>query len=368
VTIFRGAGRRLLLGAVLVASACSSQPAAAPSVDGSTPTSPVAPTVTPTTTTSTTTTSTTTTSTTAAPSTTPPPIQATTTAPSPPCSFAAGRVVREHAGVQREVLVAGARPTSDRPVPVLVLFHGFAGVADGFAADTGLPAATADHDVRLVVPFGLGTPATWEQTGGPFDDAGFVAELVDDLAADPCVDPDRIWLAGYSAGAAFVGLQACALGDRLAGIVMNAAVPPVLCADLSGLDVIVSHGTDDLVVPYDGVTIDLGNGPVTLPSSPDLAAGWAAAMACASTGPGASTDAFTQNRWTGCGGEADTVDMLTYLGGGHRWPGRPDVGGEGLVVDTPDLTCIVLAAIDGVDDPAGACLAGNDYERSLDAG
>ncbi len=69
-----------------------------------------------------------------------------------------------------------------------------------------------------------------------------------------------------------------------------------------------------------------------------------------------SIDRFEQQRWIDCGTDANTVDMLTYRDGGHRWPGRPAVGGEGLVVADPDLTCVVLAAIDGTHDPVATCL------------
>lgn len=299
------------------------------------------------------------------PPSTPPPTTTSTSALPPTtvtpvpidCDVAQGMTTRTHGGFERQVLVTGTTP-NEQSAPVLVLFHGFAGVADDFAENTGLVDEATARGVRLVVPFGLGTPPTWEQSAGPFDDAGFVAGLIDDLAADPCTDPDRIWLAGYSAGAALVGLQTCALSERLAGIVMNAAVPPALCTDLEGLDVIVAHGTSDLVVPYDGLTIDGGNGPVTLPSSPELAAGWADRLRCGPPSVEASLESFEQQRWTECGAEDNTVDMLTFVGGGHRWPGRPDVGGEGVVAEVPDLTCVVLAAIDDVDDPVACCIEG----------
>ncbi|MGA9276341.1 alpha/beta hydrolase family esterase, partial [Ilumatobacter sp.] len=256
----------------------------------------------------------------------------------------------------RQVLVAPA-PTaaSSDPAPTVVLFHGFAGVADEFASDTGLLTEAAEHGVSVVVPFGLGEPPTWELGGGPVDDAGFAAELIADLASDPCVDPDRIWLAGYSAGAGFIGVQTCALQEHLAGIVMNAAVAPPLCDTVTGLDVVIAHGTADLVVPYDGLTIDAASG-ATLPSSPDLAETWATRLGCGAATDGATTDGFHQQRWTGCGESANTVDMLTYVGGGHRWPGRPDVGGEGDVIASPDLTCVVLGAVADADDPVARCL------------
>jgi hypothetical protein len=77
-------------------------------------------------------------------------------------------------------------PTADAdgPSPLPVLFHGFAGVYDEFAANTGQSAGSADAGVTLLI------------------------------------------LAGYSAGAGFAGMFACESELQLAGIVMNAAVFP----------------------------------------------------------------------------------------------------------------------------------------------
>lgn len=271
------------------------------------------------------------------------------------CTFRSGVITRTHAANERRVLVEPAESASaSEPAPALVLLHGFAGQARKFAANTGLLDEASGERVSLVVPFGIGEPPTWELATGPFDDAGFLAELVDDIASDPCIDPERIWLAGYSAGAGFAGLRACALQEHLAGIVMNAAAAPVLCEGLTGIDVVIAHGTADRVVPYEGLTIDAESG-ATLPGSPELAAGWAASLACDTTSAGAETDEFDQQRWTECSDDTSTVDMLSYIGGGHRWPGRPGVGGEGVVVESPDLTCVIFEAIAGADDPVSNC-------------
>lgn len=282
-------------------------------------------------------------------STTEPP---TTTAASIECGFAFGDNLRAHAGIDRNVLFVPAE--SDEPVPLLLLFHGFASIPALFAANTGLHIEASNAGIALAVPFGSGFPITWEQGGGPADDAGFITSVFNEFANDPCIDADNIWMAGYSAGAGFVGVFACSVADQLAGIVMNAAVAPPLCSNLSGFDVLVSHGTADLVVPYDGLTIDQPTGPITLPPSPELAAAWATNLACTAD-IGAASPTFEQERWTACGTEANTVDMLTYLDGGHRWPGRPSVGGEGLVVDEPDLTCVILSAINGAANAVANC-------------
>lgn len=280
---------------------------------------------------------------------------ATTVAPTtlapPECGFSEGRNTRSHADQDRTVLFARAE-VSD-PAPVVVLFHGFAADFEAFAANSGLLAEAPASGVHLVVPAGLGDIPTWELAAGPFDDAGFAQALIDDLRADPCVDPDRVWLAGYSAGAGFIGVLGCQVADRIAGLVMNAAVAPALCSDLAGFDVIVAHGTADLVVPFTGVEI---NGS-TLPSSPELTAGWAAQLGCPEDFTETEAGLLTQQHWAGCGVEANTVDMLIYDGGGHRWPGRPLVGGEGLVAESPDLTCVLLAAAADSPDAAKACVA-----------
>ncbi len=258
--------------------------------------------------------------------------------------------MRGHAGVERTSLFVPA--DSNGPAPLLVLFHGFAGIHDEFAADTGLLTEAAEAGVALLVPAGVGQPPTWELTDGPADDRGFIGELLADATKDPCIDPTRIWLAGYSAGAGFAGRLACASEQPLAGIVMNAAVFPASC-DPGSLDVVVAHGTDDLVVPYTGLDVGTDDNPIVLPGTPELAAGWADRLGCAPEPVEVARAESTQLRWTDCDDAA--VDLVTYTGGGHRWPGRPDVDGEGLVAVSPDLTCIVLTAVTGSPDAVASC-------------
>ncbi|MEP1122644.1 MAG: PHB depolymerase family esterase [Ilumatobacter sp.] len=241
---------------------------------------------------------------------------------------------------------------SSGPAPLLVLLHGFAGQYDEFAAATGLLTEASEAGVALLVPSGAGDPPTWEVQAGPADDVGFIDALLTDAANDPCIDPTRVWLAGYSAGAGFAGRFAC-VGDRpLAGIVMNAAVFPASC-DPGPLGVVVAHGTDDLVVPYTGLDIGTDDDPIVLPATPDLVAGWADRLGCDPDPREVIGVESANTRWTGC--DDATVDLVTYIGGGHRWPGRPLVGGEGLVVESPDLTCIVLSAVTESADPVAAC-------------
>lgn len=300
----------------------------------------------------------------------------TTATERPACSLADGVNTRTHSDQERTVWFHPA--ISAEPAPVLVLFHGFAGIADEFAANTGLTVEAPAAGVSLVVPVGLGTPPTWEIGNGPFDDNGFIANLIDELAGDPCVDAERIWLAGYSAGAGFVGIQACAIGDQLAGVVMNAAAAPALCTEPTGFDMIFAHGTKDRVVDYGGLAI----GGDTLSGTPALAAGWAERLDCNGptyqvSRPAADPEAddaialedvaelpdfrneadrtTIRERWTDCRGQSGTVDMLSYVGGGHRWPGRDRVGGEGLIPTTPDLTCVILAAMNEASDALADC-------------
>lgn len=204
-------------------------------------------------------------------------------------------------GAERTYLLARpvASTGSGRPSPLLLAFHGYSTSGAALARRSGLSAAAGAAGFVTVFPDGTGTPARWALPGridGP-DDVAFVRALIRDVARRACIDPARIYAAGFSNGAAFAGLLACRHPTLLAGIALvggaNLAPPCAATRAPGRVAVVLVHGADDLVVPLAGGAV-LGGAQR------------------------AESLAATEARWRAEG--ARTVSSITLAGWGHTWP------------------------------------------------
>lgn len=237
------------------------------------------------------------------------------------------------------------------PLPAVVLVHGFAARADEFVRSSGILEQAAAADVVVIAPQGQGDPSGWDVLVGFHADDAFVTELLDRLAASGCVDPRRIAMGGHSAGSAFAAFYGCAHPDRFTGLVLNAGLPPPLCSKGTP-NLVITHGTDDPVVPFDGGNQAVGAATIELGSIPDSAAAWAAQAGCGKpatlTDSGVETVSWT--RWSGCRG-GTAVSLAAIDGWGHAWPTADSPAGL-------DDGCLLIAAAVGAssqDDNRSAC-------------
>lgn len=108
-------------------------------------------------------------------------------------------------GSQAAHLYIPPRYTPVRAWPTIVVLHGAAG--PGWADQEALRARGSWQDVGylngaiVVAPVGNGTDGSWvEPVGAATYDYGFIAGVLDDVAAQYNIDRARIYLWGYSAG------------------------------------------------------------------------------------------------------------------------------------------------------------------------
>jgi polyhydroxybutyrate depolymerase len=118
------------------------------------------------------------------------------------------------------------------------------------------------------------------------DDVGFLDRLLDALLLNYPVDPQRVYLYGYSDGAAMAYRLACDHTGRFAALVSGAGQFPVQdpgrCAPSAPIAVLEVHSLDDEAIPFDGVTFPL-NEELTFPGSIDLIQYWADHNGCVGT-------------------------------------------------------------------------------------
>jgi len=233
-------------------------------------------------------------------------------------------------------LPAGRDPR--RPAPLILLFHGFSGNGAAIAAYTRLAARAAPIDAIVVAPDG--TNHTW-QLDAHSADAAFVDALVDSLAASTCVDLQRVFATGFSAGAAFTILYSCARPDRIAAIATVAVDFQLGCH--RPMPILAFHGTNDPAVPFVNGAVGASLPGVKVRGTELNMGDWAELDRCRSTPEDHTIGSqVTRQVWPGCTAGTDVV-LYRVDGGGHSWPGAPPGGGAGLTTEQVDASARIVA-------------------------
>lgn len=235
-------------------------------------------------------------------------------------------------GLERSyILYVPQAYSDDQEVPLVLNFHGYTSAAGEqlFYSDFRAVADTANF--LVVHPQGTeddngNTHWNVGWGGSTVDDVAFIAALIDSLAAEYNINPDRIYSTGMSNGGFMSYQLACELSDRIAAIAsvtgtMNLGQPES-CNPSHPVPVMEIHGTADGVVPYNGAGIFLGSESVI-----DF---WVEFNNC-STMP-LITDLPDVNSMDGSTVEWQQyndcdksvgVELYKVIDGGHTWPGSP---------------------------------------------
>jgi len=190
-----------------------------------------------------------------------------------------GELTLEHDGLTREYLVhVPDSYAGSSPVPLVVDMHGLTSNATAQARFGWREKADAEGFI-VVHPQGLNS--SWN--GGELccgtsqdngvDDEGFILALVEQMKRDACIDDKRVYATGLSNGGAMSHLLACNDADVFAAVapvsMSNGAEP---CEPSRPISVVMTRGTDDLLVPYGGGFL--------FPSAAEDFAGWAERNGC----------------------------------------------------------------------------------------
>jgi polyhydroxybutyrate depolymerase len=206
--------------------------------------------------------------------------------------------------------------------PVVVLFHGLGGNSAAVAESTRMTKLSDKAGFILVVPQGLGKISRWDFRSAPSakdSDLGFAKRLVTSIRSSACVDPHRIYAAGFSNGSALTLALAC---QGTTGFAAYAAVAAPYfnstCKSAPPASIIYFHGSADKVVPFGGGNTAIG----PLPGVTSTLRSWATHDACPPRGARTTVSTHvTHFAWTGCRGGTG-VDVYEVLHGGHAWPGQ----------------------------------------------
>ena len=220
----------------------------------------------------------------------------------------------------------------DRPMPLVLVFHGSGGSGRSIATATRFNDLADKKGFIVVYPNGI--DHHWSDGRGVFsqqvDDVSFVSALIAHVRQLRNIDSRRIYATGFSNGGMLTQALACELSDRIAGFVSVAGTLPAnlapSCQPETPVSVLMINGTSDRSVPYAGGKIGgVGREVVSVPKMVEL---WRQHNRCDSrakvqklpnTAPNHSNQVEI-SRYSGCSGGSEVM-LVTVIGGGHSWPG-----------------------------------------------
>jgi len=103
------------------------------------------------------------------------------------------------------------------PLPVLLHFHGWMRTGTTPTGSPRVAGATRRRGVLLLAPNGNGK--SWDFWDDDTDDVAFAAAVIEDAAKRYPIDRSRIYVSGYSYGAAMAWRYVCQHGDDVAALI-----------------------------------------------------------------------------------------------------------------------------------------------------
>lgn len=227
--------------------------------------------------------------------------------------------------------------SSDKPMPLVMALHHFTGSGRQMERMSRLDDVAEREGFIVVYPDGRGRRWSAGFEDAKFflrdnvDDVAFLSTLLDTIESQYSIDTKRVYVTGGSNGSMMTYLLALRMPDRIAAIAPIYGTMPAKFKDLPkpscAMPVLIMHGTDDPILPWNGGAVGPGKHIVML-SAEDTAAYWADANGCSASPEVAQepntdpNDGTTVERRT-YGGCKDGAEVLLYAvkGGGHTWPG-----------------------------------------------
>jgi polyhydroxybutyrate depolymerase len=223
--------------------------------------------------------------------------------------------------------------TAHTKAPLVIVLHGSVGDAAGaeqrFAWDR-----LADQK-GFIVAYPDGEHQGWNASGSccgaargrNFDDIGFLNKVIEDTASQASIDPKRVYLTGFSAGAVMSYRYACDGSYKLAAIgsVAGTLANGDICAHPHPVSVLEIHGLADQNVPFAGSAAGYGWAPVQ-----QVLSLFRQADQCGQ--PAENRQGVAQVSMAACA-QGRAVELITLDGVGHQWPGGLSKDDAGASID-----------------------------------
>lgn len=224
--------------------------------------------------------------------------------------------------------------------PVVLAFHGAGANARQMLRMSGLNEKADDSRFVVVYPEGTGVGPLKTFNGGgrggamaerDIDDVAFIHGLLDDLASLIPLDSCRVFATGISNGGMMCHRLAAEMPERIAAIAPVAGTLAVRLPPLPrGVPVMHFHGRSDGIVPWTGPNL-MTPRFLTFLSVDATVAAWRQANGCPdgwtiSEFENVARDGTLVRRHSSRPGrDGSEVILIDIEGGGHTWPGRPNL-------------------------------------------
>ena len=148
----------------------------------------------------------------------------------------------------------------DKPVPLFIDYHPIGGSSEGQMKDTRYKALTDKEGVIALYPQGTAKTMGPGWNVGPCcsndDDIEFTRAMIKYAREKACIDPQRIYAAGFSMGGGMSNHVACMMSDVFAAVAPAAMdlnrTNSAKCTKARPISVINFRGTADYVCKYQG--------------------------------------------------------------------------------------------------------------------
>jgi polyhydroxybutyrate depolymerase len=206
-------------------------------------------------------------------------------------------------------------------VPLVIALHGAQGSPSAMQGLTHLEQVADEHG--FVVAFlGSSDPVhAW----APPSDLDYVSSMIDQIIASENIDPNRVYVTGFSAGGYETWLTACELSAKVAAVaIVSGAMNGTLyhaCTPARPIPQLLMVGDSDGIL-WTGIET-CASRPQTpcLPSAAETTARWRQIDNCPAAQPSLiqQVSAVEQETWSACTDGSVVAEYIVH-GAGHVWP------------------------------------------------
>ncbi|MBA3806795.1 MAG: hypothetical protein H0X28_00155 [Solirubrobacterales bacterium] len=197
--------------------------------------------------------------------------------------------------------------SAHRQRALVIALHASGGTPAGFEGKSGWDTVADEHDFVLAY-LGSGSPA-WKDPSN----VAYVSAEIKRIKARYNIDPRRVYVTGFSAGAYITYFVGCRLSATVAAIApVSGAMASQRCRPTQPVSELTIIGTHD-IIPL--------TGNARFPAPASVTARWRGLDHCSSAAPKVSrAGPVTKRIWTSCAGGA-AVGFYVINGGTHTYPG-----------------------------------------------
>lgn len=210
-------------------------------------------------------------------------------------------------------------------VPLVINFHGSGGSPEQQAELSGFDALADREHFAVAYPAGVFADSlsarSWNANAEEgVDDVAFARAVIAHVGTTLAIDPARIYVTGFAAGARLASRLACELADVLAATAPVAGLQyPDGCVPAEPISIVAFHGKADAVHRYASIE---GSAPEWRTSFEAAVEQWRDALDCPSgamEGGFAREPGLVMRAYPPC---ADGADLMLYVSetDAHVWP------------------------------------------------